>query len=125
MKKIVLIVSFALCGLCSMTGAQLSLAPLHFQIELTDVNPSFGKGERPRTPIACPSVAQDGHTLYFNNVDYDQTLILLDENGVEVYTTFVSAGTTAVILPATLSGDYELQLYPTDSIYYFYSGITL
>jgi len=66
----------------------------------------------------------DGHTLYFNNVGYDLTLVLLDEDGEEAYATFVAAGTTAVVLPSTLSGDYELQLYPTDSVYYFYSEIT-
>ena len=77
-----------------------------------------------RMPPACPNLSIDGHTLYFNNVGYDLTLVLLDEDGEEAYTTFVPAGTTAVVLPSTLSGEYELQLLPGGS-FYFYTVVTL
>lgn len=98
-------------------GEQL---PLSVQWE----DPTPANGGHPRTPIARPSVAQDGHTLYFNNVGYDLELVLLDEDGEEAYAVFVPANTASVILPASLSGDYELQLLPGGS-YYFYSEITL
>ena len=94
-------------------------------LQVRDVNPGGTLGGHPRTPVARPSIAQDDHTLYFNNVGYDLTLVLLDEDGEEAYTTFVPAGTTSVVLPSTLSGDYELQLYPDDSVYYFYTDIEL
>jgi hypothetical protein len=58
-------------------------------------------------------------------VGYDLTLVLLDEDGDEAYTAFVPAGTSAVILPATLSGDYEIQLYPDGSSYYFFGWVSL
>jgi len=89
-------------------------------LQVRDVNPGGTLGGHPRTPIARPSVAQDGHTLYFNNVGYDLELVLLDEDGEEAYAVSVPANTASVILPASLSGDYELQLYPGGS-YYFYS----
>lgn len=89
------------------------------------LNPGNGQPSVPRTPIASPNISIDSNTLYFNNVGYDLTLVLLDEDGEEAYTTFVPAGTSTVVLPTTFSGEYELQLYPTDSIYFFYSVISL
>jgi hypothetical protein len=53
------------------------------------------------------------------------TVQLLDEDGYVVYTTFVPASTPTVVLPSTLSGDYELRLIPSGSAYYFYGDITL
>ena len=78
----------------------------------------------PRTPIACPHVSLDGHTLYLYSVGYDLTLVLVDEEENVVYTTFIPANTSSVVLPATLSGDYEIQLYPGGD-YYFYGWIEL
>ncbi|MBQ8711862.1 MAG: hypothetical protein IJ551_03430 [Prevotella sp.] len=89
------------------------------------VEPTKPIKELPRTPIKKPSIAQDGHTFYFNNVGYDLTLALIDEDGEEAYTTFVPAGTPSVVLPSSLSGYYELQLCPDDSIYFFYADIML
>ena len=45
------------------------------------------------------------------------TLVLLDEDGVVVYSTFVPAGTTMIVLPSTLSDDFELRLVG-DTYYY-------
>ncbi len=95
------------------------------QVDFTDVGPTGALGGHPRTPVVRPKVAQDDHTIYFTNVGYDLTLVLLYGDGEEAYATFVPAGTTAVVLPSTLSGNYELQLYPTDSVYYFYADIEL
>lgn len=51
------------------------------------------------------------------------TLSLYDEDGFVVYSTIISEGTTQVILPDTLSGDFELR-FEADS-YYYYGYITL
>ena len=59
--------------------------------------------------MVLPKVSQDGHTLYFNNVGYDLTLVLLDDEQNEVYSALVPAGATAVMLPSSLNGTYELQ----------------
>ena len=53
----------------------------------------------------------------------DYTLNLYDEDGEVVYTVFVPAGTTQVILPATLSGDFELRF--ETSTYFYYGYISL
>ena len=80
--------------------------------------------DHPRGPVLVPNVSLDSNTLLLN-VGYDLTLVLLDEDGEAVYTVYVPAGTSAVMLPATLCGDYEIQLYPDGSSYYFYGWLEL
>ena len=46
-----------------------------------------------------------------------------DEDGVVVYTTYVPAGTTMIVLPSTLSGDFEIRL--VGDTYYYRGYITL
>ena len=70
-----------------------------------------------------PKVSQDGHTLYFNNVGYDLTLVLLDDEEDEVYAAIIPAGKMTVTLPSSLSGTYELQLYPGGNYYFFSDSI--
>ena len=89
------------------------------------LNPGNGNPSVPRTPALGPKASINDHTLYLYNVGYDLTLVLLDEDGEAVYTAYVPAGTSAVNLPATLCGDFEIQLYPDGSSYYFYGWVEL
>ncbi len=77
----------------------------------------------PKTPVQIPEVSLDDHTLYFFTPCDGYTLNLVDENDVVVYTIVIPAGTTSWILPATLSGEYELQLISGN--YCFWGMITL
>ena len=51
-------------------------------------------------------------------------LTLLDEDSEVVYQTVVPSSVSVVVLPATLSGDFELQL-DYGGNYYFYCEIAL
>lgn len=64
----------------------------------------------PRTPIEVPLVYIEDNTLSFEVNHPDYTLIIKDEDGYVVYTTTVFSTDTEVILPSTLSGDYEVNL---------------
>ena len=64
----------------------------------------------PRTPIQPPLVYIEDYTLTFAIGHPDYVLIIKDEDGVVVYNTTVFSAQTEVILPSTLSGDYEIQL---------------
>ena len=64
----------------------------------------------PRTPIEVPLVYIEDYTLTFAIGHPDYVLIIKDEDGVVVYNTTVFSAQTEVILPSTLSGDYEIQL---------------
>ncbi len=62
-------------------------------------------------------ITQNDYTLTMPAFGVDFTLVLLDEDGVVVYSVFVPAGTTLIVLPSTLSGDFELRLM-ADTYYY-------
>lgn len=66
---------------------------------------------------------QNDYTLTMPAFEDDFTLVLLDEDGVVVYTTYVPAGTTMIVLPSTLSGDFELRL--VGDTYYYRGYISL
>lgn len=63
-----------------------------------------------RTPMRPPLVYIEDYTLTFAVGHPDYTLIIKDEDGYVVYTTTVFSNDTEVILPSTLSGDYEVNL---------------
>ena len=95
--------------------------------EQVEVNVHFndpvGPYPVPRTPTWLPDVYIDGYTLSFSNLWGDYTLTLYDENDVLVYSVFVPAGTTQVVLPATLSGNFEIRF--ETATYYYYGYISL
>jgi len=87
-------------------------------------NPIGGGNPFPKSPILVPTVSIDGHTLYIYDVAYDMTLMLVDEDDEVVYSVFVPANTSSVVLPSLLEGDYQLLLIP-DENYYFAGEISL
>lgn len=76
-----------------------------------------------RDQISVPTVYIDGYTLLIEGDHPDYTLQLVDANDDVVYSVFVPAGTTTVILPSTYAGDYTLQLLWGN--WMFYGEITL
>lgn len=78
----------------------------------------------PRSPLTPPYVEMDDHTLYFETGHAAFTLVLLDEDGEEAYEVSVPNTVDVLVLPSTLVGNYELQLYD-GSEYYFYCDIVL
>lgn len=70
-----------------------------------------------------PEVSIDEYELMFDTSFIGFTLQLLDENCEEVYCTIITSST--VILPSTLSGEYEILLLPDTGSIYFFGTITL
>jgi hypothetical protein len=62
-------------------------------------------------------ITQDDYVLTLPAFEDDFTLELRDEDDAVVYSTIVPAGATLVVLPSTLSGDFELRLV-ADTYYY-------
>ena len=71
----------------------------------------------PKSPTRPLVITQDGYILTFPAQGNDHMLVLRDDMGTVVYTTFVPAGTTQIVLPSTLSGDFEIRLV-ADTYYY-------
>lgn len=106
-KKILSFVAIVCMAFVVPCTALADRGPIPLQVE--DINPTGGSGNH-KTPIVIPSISLDDHTLYFNTPCDGDTLRLLDENGVVVYSIVIPVGTTSWVLPSTLSGEYELQI---------------
>ena len=113
-------------AICSMAEEPSSGSNIRFAVGVVD-NPTHSQGGYPRTPINPPSASLDDNTLTINGVHSGYTLYLIDDTGEEpvvVYQVVIPAGVNTVVLPAYLSGTYELQLY-NGGAFYFYTYITL
>lgn len=91
------------------------------QVEYDD--PDYGNDGQQRGPVLIPDVCIDDYTLIFNTPCDGCTLRLLDEDGYVVYTTVILNGTTNLVLPSYLSGEYEIQIIQGNL--YFYGYIVL
>ena len=109
-KKLFLVIAFLGVGLFTPLMAREEIS---MQVIL--------KGASGSGPTYAPPrpwyITQDGYVLTMPAFEDDYTLELRDENDVLVYTDYVPAGTTQVVLPSTLSGDFELRLV-ADTYYY-------
>ena len=105
MKKLLLIV-FGAFILSTSVSAQV-LVPLTVSIN-DDEQP--GGNDYPRTPITAPTVYIDDYTLLFEASHPEYVLYIKDEDDNVVYSTVVSSTQTQVVLPSTLSGNYQIEL---------------
>lgn len=105
MKKILLMIVGAF--LLSTSLWAKTIVPLSVNIE---ENEQPGGNGYPRTPIEVPLVYIEDYTLSFETNHPDYVLTIKDEDGDVVYTTTVFSTDIEVILPSTLSGDYEVNL---------------
>lgn len=94
-------------------------AGVQLQVRIDD--PTENQPDDPRTPVLVPEVSIDDYTLTFDDSCLGCELRLLDENGVLVYSTTITSNT--LVLPAYLSGEYEIQII--SGIYCFYGYIEL
>ena len=125
MKKILSIVAFLLLGMALYAQVPSLVTELTFQVGFSD--PTQASGEFPRGTVNPPSTCLDDHTLYISGEHSDYTLYLVDTSGDEpdvVYQVYIPANVCVVVLPTTLTGTYELQLYDGGEFYY-YSEIEL
>ena len=93
------------------------------ELQVSEIDPTHQPGNFPKSPVQVPSISLDNHTLYFNTPCDGCTLNIVDSNNVVVYTLVIPTGTTSLVLPATLSGEYELQIISGN--YLFYGTIDL
>ena len=62
-------------------------------------------------------ITLEDYTITLPATDVDYTLELRDENGTLVYSSYIPTGTTQIVLPTTLSGNFEIRLV-ADTYYY-------
>ena len=71
----------------------------------------------PKGPDESPVVYLEDYTLTFEVDHPEYVLYIKDEDEVVVYSTVVTSATTEVVLPSTLSGDYEIELIMGDWLF--------
>ena len=105
MKKLLfaILTAFLLCT----TVAAMELIPLTICPYENDLP---GGNGHPRSPEETPIVYIDDYTLLFEANHPDYVLNIKDEDGDVVYSTVVSSTQKQVVLPSTLSGDYQIEL---------------
>lgn len=111
MKKVLLCISMLFC-FSSITIAGNDV-PMNYQPA------GSTHGGNPKTPAAPWYITQDGNVLTMSATPCDYVLTLYDEDDELVYSAFLPAGTTLVVLPTTLSGTFEIR-FETDTYYYGY-----
>lgn len=117
MKKLLLFL-FGAFILSTSVSAQ-ELVPL--TVSIIDEQPiSHG---HPRSPEETPIVYIDDYTLLFEANHPEYALNIKDENNNIVYSTALYSTQTQVVLPSTLSGDYQIELVVNK--YYFCGYINL
>ena len=104
MKKLLLIVFGAFILSTSMSAQVLVPLSVNYDEE-QPLGPGF-----PKTPITAPTVYIDDYTLLFEASHPEYVLYIKDENDNVVYSTVVSSTQTQVVLPSTLSGNYQIEL---------------
>lgn len=125
MKKLLLFICFLAVGNALFAQVPSQVLEITFQVGISD--PTKSMGEFPRGTVNPPSACLDDHTLYISGEHSYYMLYLFNITGEEpvmVYQVYVPANVNTVVLPATLAGTYELQLYDGGE-YYYYSEIEL
>lgn len=87
------------------------------------IRPTKPLNPKPKSPVLAPTVYIDGNVLTFETSCDGCVLQLVDEEDDVVYTIVIPAGTTTLVLPATLEGTFELQII--DGEWMFYADIEL
>lgn len=104
MKKLLLIVFGAFILSTSMSAQVLVPLSVNYDDEQPVTNGN------PKTPITAPKVYINNYTLLFEVDHPEYVLYIKDENNNVVYSTVVSSTQTQVVLPSTLSGNYQIEL---------------
>lgn len=121
MKKKVLLI---ICIL-GMTFVTLNLNAQNGEpilLQASDIDPTK-ELEPHKSPIPMPEISLEDHTLYFETPCDGCTLNIVDENDVVVYTLVIPTGTTSLVLPSTLFGEYTIEIIRGN--YLFYGKIDL
>ena len=123
MKKRISILFSLVMAMLSFTSIQTLAARVEVDLHAGYEDPESNQGGPQRGPVIVPEVSIDGYELEFVTPCIGFTFQLLDETGEEVYSTIITSCT--LTLPSTLSGEYEILLYPDTGSIYFFGTITL
>ena len=97
--------------------------PGNINLEVRIDDPEVDQDGHPRSPILVPYVGINGYSLIFFTPCDGCVLRLSDENDNVVYTTVIPTGSTTLVLPSYLSGEYKIEII--QGIYCFWGYVEL
>ena len=118
-KLFIMVMAMTLLSSVSSISADDNLSPLPLCINHVpgDHNTSGGNAH-PKSPVQIPEVYLDGNTLSFDAAIEGCEVRLLDEDENVIFSDFIAISQTSLILPATLTGTFELQIIRGNFIFY-------
>lgn len=122
MKKTILMKKVMLVALL-LSGGSISSYGSPVQITMHIIKDGAASSRPTYAPPRPWYITQNDNVLSMPAFEDNFTLELRDENDLVVYTDYVPAGTTQIVLPSTLSGDFELRL--VGDTYYYIGYISL
>jgi len=116
-KKSLLIVSYLVVAL-SFISLNVYADPVGIVLQVNYDDPIEGDDGLQKSPILIPEISIEDYTIYFNTPCDGSTLRLVDANDNVVYSTVIPTGTTSLVLPSSLSGEYEIQIIQGNICFY-------
>lgn len=114
-KKIVALLMLFLAVGGTNLYANRQTDPIELEVRIIDETPT--QPGNPRNPVGIPTVWQDGYELEIEAPHAEYVLNIVSGTTV-VYSVVVPETVSLVVLPATLSGTYELQLIQGNLCFY-------
>lgn len=108
LKKVLL--SVGLFFFVSVCVANVQNVGTEINLQVSIIDPTEDYEPYQKGPIEIPSVSLENYTLFFATPCDGFTLRLLDEESAVVYSIVIPIGTTSLVLPSYLFGDYEINL---------------
>lgn len=118
MKRIFLVLVLVVIALQGGAKVQKVCGDLYLQVGLVDPTEEYEPLQK--GPIVIPSVSLEDHTLSFATSCDGCTLRLVDANDNVVYSTVIPTGTTSLVLPSSLFGEYKIQIIQGNLCFYGY-----
>ena len=79
-------------------------------VVLVPITTGAAQGQDPRSPLAMPEFYLDGYTLTAGSYTVGSTVVLKDEDGDVVFTSYIYVEGDTITLPSTLSGTYTIEV---------------
>lgn len=108
-------------ALLPLSNVTVMAIPINFNVGYE--NPQNPLDDDKRSLTLVPEVGIEDYTLTFYTPCDGCVLRLLDENDIVVYSTIIPIGTTELVLPSYLSGDYKIQIVQGNLYFWGYVNL--
>ena len=102
----------------SFSSVNVYADPQGVVLQVGYIDPNNGDDGQQKSPILVPEISLDGYSIIFDTPCDGCTFRLVDENNNVVYSTVIPTGTTSLVLPSSLSGEYEIQIIQGNLCFY-------